>query len=546
MSNLTPPPLPPIKPAASQAKVLRKLFLTLFLRGRSSRGLKKEGAPASIGSKLTLTLVFYAAFGLMAFAFANQSLFALSLYLHGATTVFLGMFVAASAGEVLFNKEEADILMHRPVNAKVLLWAKIQVMVQVALWLAGAFNICGFIVGATAAHGSWLFVFSHALSLTLEALFVTGCIVLTYQLCLRWFGRERLDNLMTTVQVFAAIAMVMGGQLVPQLFRFIKPGSEASLHVWWAYLLPPAWFAGLDDAVAGQGNVFSWTLAGCGVLITAIVLWLAFDKLANSYEAGLQSISEAKPTREAGKQWLTQLLKLPPLSWWLKDPVARSSFRLTVAYLLRDRDTKLRIYPAIAPMLVVPLIFLSQGVMRGHGHEGNNFGIAFSGSYIGLIPLQALGLLQFSQNWQAADIFRLAPLAGPGQICHGTRRAVLFFLTLPVLLFFAVIALVISGSVTTLLLFLPGLIAMPLYTLFPQLGGKGVLLSRPIEGSKSTRQGLLTMGVMVLSMTLAGLSMWSTSGGWFWWLVLGEILLVTCVYTVLRRSVSLTRWEVED
>ena len=39
----------------------------------------------------------------------------------------------------------------------------------------------------------------------LEALFCTGCVVLVYQLCLRWFGRERLDGLMTTVQVVMAV-----------------------------------------------------------------------------------------------------------------------------------------------------------------------------------------------------------------------------------------------------------------------------------------------------------------------------------------------------
>ena len=51
---------------------------------------------------------------------------ALSLYLHGMTFVFLGMFIAASAGEVLFNKEEGDILLHRPITSKALLWAQDQ------------------------------------------------------------------------------------------------------------------------------------------------------------------------------------------------------------------------------------------------------------------------------------------------------------------------------------------------------------------------------------------------------------------------------------
>src|SRR5689334_6706836 len=103
---------------------LRKLFLTLFLRGRGARGLRKETAPRSVGQKLAKTLALYGLMGFLALLFVRQPVFTLSVYLHGMTFMFLGTFVAASAGEVLFNKEEADILMHRPVTSSTLLWAK--------------------------------------------------------------------------------------------------------------------------------------------------------------------------------------------------------------------------------------------------------------------------------------------------------------------------------------------------------------------------------------------------------------------------------------
>ena len=109
-AEINPPPVLP-EPIPRPEQTLRRLFLTLFLRGRGARGLNKQGAPKSIGDKLALTLVFYALFGCMALAFLHQPVFALAAYLHAMTFVFLGMFVASSAGEILFNKEEADILM---------------------------------------------------------------------------------------------------------------------------------------------------------------------------------------------------------------------------------------------------------------------------------------------------------------------------------------------------------------------------------------------------------------------------------------------------
>ena len=122
MSPVIPPPVLP-EPMPTPEKTLRRLFLTLFLRGRGARGLNRQGAPKSIGEKLALTLVLYALFGCMALFFLRQPVFALAIYLHAMTFVFLGMFVAASAGEILFNKEEADILLHRPVSPQAMLWA---------------------------------------------------------------------------------------------------------------------------------------------------------------------------------------------------------------------------------------------------------------------------------------------------------------------------------------------------------------------------------------------------------------------------------------
>ena len=83
--------------------ILRRLFLTLFLRGRSSRGLQKSTTPSSVASKLKLTLAVYALLGLTALLYSGQTLFTLSASLHAMTFMFLGLFIAASGGEVLFN-----------------------------------------------------------------------------------------------------------------------------------------------------------------------------------------------------------------------------------------------------------------------------------------------------------------------------------------------------------------------------------------------------------------------------------------------------------
>jgi hypothetical protein len=526
----------------SPERALRRLFLMLFLRGRGARGLKKAGAPTSVGRKLATVLAVYGLFGLMALSFAGQPVFALAIYLHAMTFILLGLFVATSAGEMLFNKEEADILLHRPIAPRALLWAKIGVLVQVSLWLAGALNLTGFFVGVALKDGGWSFVAVHALSTTLEALFCTATVVMVYQLCLRWFGRERLDALMTTTQVFVSIALVLSGQIVPRLMFRSDGTSLVIIKRWWVGFLPPAWFAGIDDALAGSGARGSWWLALLGLAATALVLWIAFGKLATDYQRGLQTISEVSTRRRTRvkRPLIDRLVKLPPLSWWLRDSVSRASFLLSAAYLARDRDMKLRMYPGIAPMLVMPIIILLPRAQAGRGV--GDFGAAFAGSYLGLVPLMALSLLQVSQQWQAADVFRIAPLPGPAALSHGARKAVMALIALPMVVLFGVIVLTIDRSNAHLALMLPGLIAIPAYAMYACLGGKGVPLSRPVDESQATGRGLSMIGVMISSAVLAGIAAWAHSGGWFGYMLGAELVLVGGIYYRMRETVARARW----
>jgi ABC-2 type transport system permease protein len=539
------PPLP--APAPSSEQTLRKLFLTLFLRGRSARGLQKQGVPQSVWSKLGLVLFFYAFTGFFALLFIGQPVFALALYLHAMTLVFLGMFLAASSGEVLFNKEEADILLHRPVTPKALLWAKIGVLVRVALWLAGAFNLAGFFAGIAASDGGWLFPLAHVMSTVLEALFCAGSVVLVYQLCLRWFGRERLDGLMTMAQVMVAVVAVLAGQ-IPQLLGRFHGKLHFNFHSWWVCLLPPAWFAGLDDSIAGSRSATSAILAVVGIIATAAVLWLAFEKLARDYESGLQAMGEtAAPKRPRGerRRWLDTLAGLPPLRWWLRDPVSRASFLLVAAYLLRDRDVKLRVYPGLAPMLVWPVIMFVQehGPRQPGGFSGfSGFVFAFTGIYIGIIPLLALDLLRYSQQWQAADLFRVVPMKGPGALCDGARHAVLVILTLPVVVALALLARLMGSGNSHLPLLLPGIIALPVYAMLACLGGNVVPLSLPSEEAKSAGRGVKMIGVMMVSALLALVATLSWNYGWFKWLLLVEAILAVGLYLAMRASVGRSRW----
>lgn len=526
----------------SASRTLQQLYLTLFLRGRSARGLNKEKAPKSVGAKLWGTLAMYALVGLVALTFLGQPSFILSFYLHGMSLLFLGMFIAASAGEILFNKDEAEILLHRPVAPRVLLWAKITVLTRVSLWLACAFNIAGLIMGSVGRHGTWLFLPVHLASTCLAALFCSGSVVLLYQLCLRWFGRERLDNLMTGAQVLLAVGLMAASQMVPHVMRVMGPATDSLSGKWWLFLLPPAWFAGFDEVFTGRGGGASWALAGIGVAVTATVLALAFGRMAGTYEEGLQNLAESRPAkpRDPGKRrLLDRMMDAPPLTWALRHPVVRASFGLTAAYLVRDRDVKLRLYPGLAPVLVMPAVFLVQGASQA----GGDFGIAFAGGYLGLIPLMAMNLLQYSQNWQAADLYRLAPVPGPGPFIHGAILAVGALLVVPGLIGMALVVCFLPNGPQNAAMLLPGLIAMPVYALVPGAIEKTVPLSKPAEEAKSAMRGALMFLLMISALAIPGAAMVAKHFGGFWVFLIVEALLAAAICLAMGSAISRKAWD---
>ena len=139
---------------------------------------------------------------------------------------------------------------------------------------------------------------------------------------------------------------------------------QLGTNSWWVCLLAAGVVCRAGRRAGREaGPAASWALAAWGLAATAVVLWLAFGKLARDYGTGLQTLGEARtvqPKQRARRRWLGRAVALPPLRWWLRDSVSRAAFLLTAAYLLRDRDTKLRVYPALASMLVMPVIVLVQ------------------------------------------------------------------------------------------------------------------------------------------------------------------------------------------
>ena len=535
----------PHRRAPSPAKVLRSLFWKLLFRGRAAQQAGAQKTRRQMG--LGLTLLIYALVGLVPALFAqNVDLFVFACTLHGFTFMFASLTLASSVGTMLFMKEEAEILLHRPVTPQQMLRAKCAVLAGFAFMLALALNLAGFVTGLGCKGATWRFIPAHLLSTALLMLFSAASIVLVYNACLKWFGRERLDNLLATLQSLLTIVMIMGGQIMPRLMQL-----DAFKHFdhisGWMLALPPLWFGALDALISGTtfNPATLWLPAALAVVVTAATSWLALEKLGSAYGQGLMNLNEAAGTAKDRTKprgvWLAAIVKLPPLRWWLRDPVERESFKLTTAYLFRDREIKLRLYPGIAPMLIMPLIMLFSG---GRGSaEATMMMQGFATCFLGMVSLQALMFLGCSEHWRAAAFFYVAPLPHWSPLFHGSRKAVLCWLSFPVLILQTALICGLQRSWTPLALSLPAMMFLPTFSLVTGLMGQWLPLSKPSEDVKNTAAGCLMMGgSMAAAGVIGGLSSWMWQLGHFGIFLVVEALVMLGAAALMKYLMRDTPW----
>jgi len=514
-----------------QLRALLKCYWRLSTRGRVARAMGRGGKPRG----LIFVLVMYLIVGFMTsmIAFSHIDLFTFTIIIHAMTFFVVGMAVTSESGDILFNPNESDVLVHLPIHPRTLLLAKTINLVAFTLVLAAALNLFPTFFGLAISGARPWFPVAHLLSMTVLCVFCAAAVVCVYGIVIKFLDREKFDNFAAWSQVAMSVLFIGGYQIVPRLLQRFE-GLSFTPYAHYLFPLPPAWFAGFDSATAGD-LPYGGLLALVGFAVTVLLAYIAIGRLSPSYSEGLAKIGETSssaPTSTRVRR--RRAIRNPILLWWLRDPVELYAFRLAAAYMRRDRDIKLRLYPSLTIFLLVPLISLLD-----RKSLGSAFVPLFTVWMLGIMPYQALQTLQMSQHYLAADIFAIAPLGSAASVFHGVRKATIFYLLLPAL---GVAGLLIGylapGGSAGLQLALPGMIAIPVISLFPGLREDYLPLSRPVSrGDQSSRN----MGLMIMSMIAMAIVLGFAYIAWtfnvLWYMVAIEFVVVVLVYYLMNRAI---------
>ena len=437
-----------------------------------------------------------------------------SIVIHTFTLLIVALAILAESGNVIFNENEADILGHLPLSSRTYFAAKVLNLFLFTSLLAGAANLFPAIFGIWAAGANGLFLPAHALSSLLDALLATALIVTSYGVLMRLVGRERFDSIIAYSQIVLVLLFMFGFQILPRVMD-VNFMQLARGYRWYYLLYPPAWFAGLTLVLMGKARAFAAALAAVGVAVLAALGHLAIRKVGSDYSsfvvelsygegaAKARSVDTAVAAEPRGRT-LAERLK----SLWLARPAERAAFDLVSAYLRRNREVKVRLYPSLAYFIFVPVLAVfSEGLHDPFiGRRVQSYPL-MGALMICYVALTAVEVLRFSAHYEAAYVFRVAPVERLGDLHSGFRKAVIVWVSLPgFAILFTLYSVLWRSPAHAALLLAPWVIITPAVLMLGFLFRETLPLARKYQkGQQASRNLLLFLFCFVVLSLFGGL-----------------------------------------
>ncbi|MEI6048169.1 MAG: hypothetical protein WCS03_04665 [Bacteroidota bacterium] len=442
-----------------QFEILLRTKLTIDNRNGSSAFQTPGSKKRTFLSQFIIFTLFGFLFGVVSF-YIGDIMLSLTI-LFSVIMVTLTMTLLSEFTTVLFDHRDNSILLPRPVNHRTLLMLRLSHIQFYMGFIALALSLASGIMVAIKYPGIAVLIFFVAVGLStwMTLIFTT----FIYLLISKTVDGERFKDIITYVQIFIAIIIFAGYQLIPRLMDEDILSNVAMSVQWWTYLLPPAWFAALIKL-----SLFTDTttplllLSSLAVVFPLSGAFLLIRFLSKGFgnilgEGSSESVAPVLKKTTTGKK----LIRLN--RFFCISDLETAGWNLTMATTKRDRKFKQSVYPYFGIMIVFAIVILKPDLhnpvvsLQEMGELSKYlfiFLVGFSGS-------AAVSQLPYTDTPEAAWIYRALPLKERGHLLTGAVKAMLIRFFLPVYLLVTVSSLFLWG-----------------FNIFPQivLGGMGIIL----------------------------------------------------------------------
>ncbi|WP_226671716.1 hypothetical protein [Rossellomorea aquimaris] len=372
------------------------------------------------------SLWVYALFGLFVLPFilmGDNYIFQMSI----TFTVLIFIVMTSMISDfsvVILDIRDHTILFTKPVERKTISLAKTLHVFIYLFFLTGSLTAIPLIVGLI--NQGFLFFMIFLAGIIQMNILIVVLTAMLYYFILQYFDGEKLKDIINYVQIGLSIGLAVGYQIVARSFEFVDL-TVSFTPKWWNIFLPPIWFgAPFEWLLNGNHQMMILILSGIAILFPFIALFV-YVKALPTFEKNLQKLSShGGKKKKAPVHFGDGLMKV--LS---KSNEERAFFRFAHYMMKNEREFKLKVYPALGFAIIMPFIFIFNGLMDGTREDllTSSMYLSIYSSFI-VIPTVVM-MLSYSGKYKGSWVYKVAPVKSRASIYKGTLKAFLMKLFLP-------------------------------------------------------------------------------------------------------------------
>jgi len=422
-----------------QFRALLKIHLLLDFRATRLRSAHRQRSQLY---SFVISLIFYFLVGIFT-AFSALRLFdffGFAFLTFSVSMVLVAMAIIIEFNEIIINPEDAEILAHRPVDSRTYFWVK---MVNLLFYMTSfglALNLPPAFIGLEYTAAPFYFPVAYLMVAWLAHTATAFAMILLYALLVRWLNYERLKDVLAYTQVVFSFIVFVGYQF---LLRLMPEMHKTRLGGVWPYLTPPAWFAGLLGLITHPREEF-WLYAGLAVAVFLVLATLAARRLSLDYAQLTYKLSQSARIREEasriGRSASYGASRF--LRFLVRDSAEAVGYLLVSRYIRRNRNMRMRIFPAFAMPLAVMGMFMLDGELTDP-FVSPNLPVFMALFFLVYLAVFFHQILPTSDHWRAAWILNVAPVDNYGRLYVGAMKALTFKYVAP---YFVLIGAVLASQ----------------------------------------------------------------------------------------------------
>ncbi len=379
--------------------------------------------------------------------------------------VILIMVIITDFTTILFDHRDNQILLPRPIGPRTLLLVRL-VHIQFFTGLI-ALSLSLGTIAVIGIKYNLVVVLVLILSILLSQWLTIVITTFIYLLISKVVNGEKFKDILTAIQIIIGIAVFAGYQItVNVLGKDLFNASVMTIHSW-SYLMPPFWYAAIVKFSTFQDMPLSLTLLIIpGVILPLAGLWVLTRFLSKGFNEILgERTSENSASDKKRKKGIfnSDIIKKALCI----SETEKAGWHLAYSTMRRDRKFKQNVYPYFGIMLVFALVILKPDISDPAGAVKSISGYS---RYLFLLAFFSSGFmavfqLPYTDNPEAAWIYRVLPIEARGDILSGAIKSMLMkfsfsvFLLVSILFlwfwgFGIIVQLLLSYLVSTLILLL--------------------------------------------------------------------------------------------